>query len=74
MFEDLKKWLSSQGVRFQEVSHGITRTSEEAALARGIDLSLGGKALVIKVDDEFKLFVLSASRQLDSKAIKSNFP
>ncbi len=36
-------------------------------------MRVGGKALVIKVDDTFRLFVLSADRKLDSAAIKAHF-
>jgi prolyl-tRNA editing enzyme YbaK/EbsC (Cys-tRNA(Pro) deacylase) len=49
------------------------RTSEESARARGEELRAGGKALVIKVDDTFRLFVLIADSKLDSAAIKSCF-
>ena len=73
MFEKIKEWLVSQSVEFTEVHHKPTRTSEEAAKVRGVDLSIGGKALVLKIDDSFKLFVLSASKKLDSGALKKYF-
>ncbi|MCK4591601.1 MAG: hypothetical protein KAT86_07585, partial [Candidatus Latescibacteria bacterium] len=53
--------------------HEPTRTSAEAAEARGEDISIGGKAIVLKVDGSFKLFVLSASRKLNSSEIKEYF-
>jgi Ala-tRNA(Pro) deacylase len=34
---------------------------------------IGGKALVVKVGEDFRLFVLSAARKLDSLAIKQHF-
>ena len=58
---------------FREVHHSPTRTSEESALARGEELRIGGKALLIKVDSDFRLFVLSADRKLDSAAIRGHF-
>ncbi len=73
MFEKIKDWLTSQSVEFKEVHHEPTKTSEESAKARGVDLSAGGKALVLKIGDSFKLFVLSASKQLDSSALKKRF-
>ena len=73
MFNKIKKWLNSQNITFQEVHHEPTPTSEEAARARGVDLSLGGKALVLKIDDTFGIFVLSASKKLDSGALKKYF-
>lgn len=65
--------LNSQSIEFKELHHEPTRTSEESAKARGEELSVGGKGLVLKVDESFKLFVLSASRRIDSGAIKKHF-
>ncbi len=65
--------LASKSIQFREVHHAPTRTSEESAQARGEDLSVGGKGLVLKIDNTFKLFVLSAARKLDSAAIKNYF-
>jgi len=62
--------LKEAGVDFRELEHPPTRTSEEAAAARGEDLSIGAKALLLKTDDIFRLFVLPADRKLDSKAIR----
>ena len=58
---------------FREIHHQPTFTSEESARARGEDVRIGGKAILMKVGDEFKLFVLSASLKVDSKAIKRKF-
>jgi len=66
-------WLSLEGVSFREVHHEPTRTSEDSARARGEELRVGGKALLIKVDDIYRLFVLSADRKLDSAAVKRHF-
>ena len=35
-------------------------------------MEIGGKALVVKVDDDFRLFVLSASREISSRAIRKH--
>lgn len=71
--EHIRSWLTTEGVTFREAHHEPTRTSEESARARGEEMRIGGKALVIKVDDTFRLFVLSADRKLDSAAIKQYF-
>jgi prolyl-tRNA editing enzyme YbaK/EbsC (Cys-tRNA(Pro) deacylase) len=71
--DNIRAWLTAAGVAFRERHHEATKTSEESARARGEELRVGGKALVIKVDDVFRLFVLSADRKLDSKAIKRYF-
>ncbi len=62
--------LNSAGVAFVEKQHQPTFTSEESALARGEPLGIGAKALVVKTDDVFRLFVLPADRKLDSSAVK----
>jgi Ala-tRNA(Pro) deacylase len=73
VFEAIRAWLEQESVAFREVHHEPTRTSEESARARGEELRVGGKALLIKVDAEFRLFVLSADRKLDSASIKLHF-
>jgi len=69
----IRDWLEREAVTFREVHHEPTRTSEESAHARGEQLRVGGKALLIKVDADFRLFVLSADRKLDSAAIRAYF-
>ena len=73
MFEKIKDWLSAQSIEFKQVQHKPTETSEESAQARGVDLSIGGKALVLKIDDSYKLCVLSAAKKLDSAALRKHF-
>ena len=73
ILEAIRAWLTRESIPFREVNHEPTRTSEESARSRGEDIRVGGKALLIKVDSEFRLFVLSAARKLDSAAIKSHF-
>lgn len=66
----LRKWLTGEGVAFRLIHHEPTYTSEESARARGEELRVGGKALVIKVSDAPALFVLPADRRADSGAIR----
>ncbi|MGA9365395.1 MAG: YbaK/EbsC family protein [Bacteroidota bacterium] len=73
VYEEIKKLLASHGVEFREVHHEPTRTSAESAKARGEDLAIGGKAILMKVGEEFKLFVLSAAKKVDSQKIKEHF-
>ena len=73
MFEEIKLWLQSQKIEFKIIQHEPTLTSEQSAKVRGEDLSVGGKALVMKVGNDFKIFVLSASKKIDSNAIKKQF-
>lgn len=70
IFEQIRGLLRSRGHTFREVEHGPTRTSEESAAARGEPLHVGAKALLLKTDDQFRLFVLPADKKLDSAAVK----
>jgi Ala-tRNA(Pro) deacylase len=66
----IRNLLNDAGTAFREVQHEPTRTSEESAAARGEALSIGAKALLLRTDDVFRLFVLPADRKLDSTAIR----
>jgi prolyl-tRNA editing enzyme YbaK/EbsC (Cys-tRNA(Pro) deacylase) len=70
ILKTLRDWLTSENVTFREVHHEPTATSEESARARGEELRVGGKALVMRADDSFALFVLPADRKADSGAIR----
>ena len=69
----IRRLLTEAGITFREVHHEPTRTSEESAKARGEELRIGGKALLMKGDEVFRLFVLPADRKLDSGAIRREF-
>jgi prolyl-tRNA editing enzyme YbaK/EbsC (Cys-tRNA(Pro) deacylase) len=73
IFEHLTQFLTAQPIVFRTVHHEATLTSEASAKARGEDLSVGGKAIVMKIDAEFKLFVLSAALKIDSQKIRNHF-
>ncbi len=74
IYDEIRTWLDREGVSYRTVHHPPTRTSEESAHARGEDLRVGGKALLVRVgDDDFRLCVLSAARKLDSAALKAHF-
>jgi prolyl-tRNA editing enzyme YbaK/EbsC (Cys-tRNA(Pro) deacylase) len=70
LLQTIREWLSAGQVAFREVHHEPTLTSEDSARARGEDLRIGGKALLLKGDDEFALFVLPADCKVDSGAIR----
>jgi Ala-tRNA(Pro) deacylase len=73
ILDSIRGLLRAHGAAFREVKHAPTRTSEESARARGVPLALGGKAIVGKCDETFRLFVFSAARRLDSGAIRRHF-
>ena len=70
ILEHIRLLLNIAGVPFREMEHESTRTSEESAAARGEALSTGAKALLLRTDKSFSLFVLPADRKLDSTAIR----
>jgi Ala-tRNA(Pro) deacylase len=70
----LRDWLTANGATFREIHHEPTQTSEQSAQARGEELRVGGKALLMKGDDDqFRLFVLPANRKVDSAALRQKF-
>ncbi len=73
VFDKIKQWLDERGVSYRTVHHEPTYTSEESARARGEEIKIGGKAILMKVGEIFKLFVLSADRKIDSDLIKAEF-
>ena len=66
----IRQLLAEAKIAFTEKEHPPTFTSEESAAVRGEALGVGAKALLLKTDDIFRLFVLPADRKLDSAAIK----
>jgi prolyl-tRNA editing enzyme YbaK/EbsC (Cys-tRNA(Pro) deacylase) len=68
----IRSALLDAGIQFREVKHAPTLTSAESAAARGEELKVGAKALLLRIDDQFGIFVLPADRQLDSGAVKRN--
>ena len=65
--------LKDAEIDFKEIHHPPTYTSEASALARGEDLKIGGKAIVLKLNEDYKLFVIAADRKIDSSKIKNYF-
>ena len=72
-YEKIVSYLEQNGISFKSVHHIETHTSEESAKARGEDISIGGKAILMKIEEEFVLLVISASCRIDTKKIKKYF-
>lgn len=73
LFENIKSFLDENEISYRCVHHEPTHTSEESARARGEDVKIGGKAILMKVGDVFRLFVLSAALKIDSDGLKKHF-
>ena len=69
VYKNICKLLEDSGKPCKKVTHEPTYTSEESAQARGEDLSIGGKAILMKVDKTEYLFVLSACKKINSKSL-----
>ena len=69
VLDRIRKLLDDCDASYREAHHQPARTSREAADARGEPIRIGGKAIVAKVDKSFRLFVLSAALELNSRAI-----
>jgi prolyl-tRNA editing enzyme YbaK/EbsC (Cys-tRNA(Pro) deacylase) len=65
--------LEREQIAYRALHHAPTFTSEESARIRGEDLRVGGKAIVMKVGEEFRLFVVSAALKVDTSAVKQYF-
>lgn len=75
MIDVLKKiceLLDHHGAPYHVSHHEPTYTSEQAAAIRGVKLSSGAKALVVRGSKtkQHVLCVMPADRKLDSKAVK----
>lgn len=73
--ELLEAMLKERNVTYKRLVHAPARTSAEAAEIRGVPLSCGAKALLIKNSKaktaEFFLVVFSAVRSINWQAIKT---
>src|SRR5438874_230931 len=70
VFDRLIALLDSRNAPYQVLRHEPVFTSEQAAAVRGTALASGAKALILKIDDRYGLFVLPADRKLDSSRLR----
>jgi Ala-tRNA(Pro) deacylase len=70
--------LETHGCTFRTLVHAPTKTSEESAQVRGVELASGAKAMLLKCAKDlphgspFILGVLSASRKADLKLLRTS--
>ncbi len=74
IFEKLLLLFQNAKINFRHIHHVPTHTCEESAAVRGEPLEIGAKAMVMKMDDAYNLFVLSASKKIDTKKVKALVP
>jgi Ala-tRNA(Pro) deacylase len=71
VFDQLNTRLTQAGVVFTVLRHEPVFTSEQAAAVRGVPLSSGAKALILKAGGGFVMTVVPADRKLDSKKARA---
>ncbi|MEO0661017.1 MAG: YbaK/EbsC family protein, partial [Planctomycetota bacterium] len=69
----IRALLDGAGVRYRWVEHGPTRTSEDSARARGEPLEVGGKSIVLRVGETFRVCVISAASRLNSNRVRKRY-
>ena len=69
--EKIKSLLLEHSISFKEVDHEPSPDCITSAQNRNEDLKIGGKSLLLKARDKFKIFVLSAAKEADSKKIRA---
>lgn len=73
VYQTILSLLAREQIAYRALHHAPTFTSEESARIRGEELRVGGKAIVMKVGEEFRLFVLSAVLKVDAAVVKQHF-
>lgn len=72
VLERIQEKLDGLAIPYRVTTHRAVYTSAEAAEVRGVSLSSGAKALVLKAGEGFALFVVPGDRKLDSKRVKKD--
>lgn len=69
--QQIQNILTSNGIEFQVFEHQPVRTSEEAAKTRpGYTLEQGAKALIIKSNGKYWMFVMPANLRLKNSKVR----
>jgi len=74
----IKSLLLEKGISFRGLEHAPTRTSEESAIVRGVELASGAKAMLLKCGKAlahgtpYLLAVLSAHRKADLRSLRGS--
>jgi len=68
--KQIRNLLNKNDIEFEEIDHEPVITCEESAKARGCSQEIGGKSILFKDKSDFRLFVMSAALQVDSKKVR----
>ena len=68
--KQIRTLLNENSIEFEEIDHEPAMTCEQSAKARGCSQEIGGKSILFKDKSDFRLFVMSAALQVDSKKVR----
>ena len=68
--KQIRKLLAINKIDFQEIDHEPATTCEQSARVRGCDQKIGGKSILFKDKSDYRIFVMSAALQIDSKKVR----
>lgn len=71
--EKLTNYLDEKGIKYVVVRHSKAFTAQEVAASAHIPGKEMVKTVMVKVDDEIKMFVLPSTHDVDFEAIKDTF-
>ena len=67
----IKNLLDKNKIKYKFFEHEPTPTSEIAAKVRGVDLKQGAKAMLLRSEGKFYMFVLSGVDKIDFKKVRT---
>lgn len=70
VFERIVDDLSKKNIDFVVSEHVAVKTSEEAAVIRGVELSTGAKAILVFADTQPLMIVVAGDKKIDMKQFK----
>ena len=73
IYQQIIDLLETNNIPYKARTHEATLTSADSARVRGESMSTGAKAIVMKVQNDFCLFVLPANQKVDSNSVKQYF-
>lgn len=71
LFRKILEILNINNIIYESNEHKKVRTSEDAAKMNNVDIKIGAKSMILKAQDSYYLFVLSAERKINWNKIKS---
>ena len=67
----LKEYLDSNNVKYSTIPHATAYTAQQTAQAAHISGKLMAKTLIVKLDGQLMMVVLTANEPLDFEKLKS---